>query len=188
MYCTTVCFVLCSHRCQTDLSCFVTQHRHPLIERLGLLYLLKLYNGKDFGTQAGAYWRMLFVLALMPWMRNYRVRPAQSEGFDGMEDGDEDFVEVHQQLQNEMMERSNRGGGEDLVGVQLELDLTRRAYAKLSRRNNDMKAALLAARDKVRELKAEKRDLKRQLNLSHSHTNSVPPEIDHDRVVDIVHV
>ena len=27
-----------------------------------MLYLMKLYNGKDFGTRAGAYWRILFVL------------------------------------------------------------------------------------------------------------------------------
>lgn len=51
----------------------IIQHRHPYIERLGLLYMLKLRNGKDFGSQAGAGWRMLFVLALLPWMRNYRV-------------------------------------------------------------------------------------------------------------------
>lgn len=49
------------------------QHRHPFIERLGLLYLLKLHNGKAFGNRAGSYWRMLFVLAVFPWMRNYRV-------------------------------------------------------------------------------------------------------------------
>lgn len=52
-------------------------HRHPFIERLGFLYLLKLYNGKDFGTRAGSYWRMLFVLAVFPWMRNYRIRNNQ---------------------------------------------------------------------------------------------------------------
>ena len=48
-------------------------HRHPYIERLGLLYMIKLYNGKEFGTRAGAYWRLLLVLALTPWMRTYRI-------------------------------------------------------------------------------------------------------------------
>ncbi|CAB9525693.1 expressed unknown protein [Seminavis robusta] len=48
-------------------------HRHPYMERLGLLYLLKLHGGKSFGTRAGAYWRLLFTLALLPWMRKYRV-------------------------------------------------------------------------------------------------------------------
>ena len=48
-------------------------HRHPYIERLGLLYMIKLFNGKEFGTRAGAHWRLLLVLALMPWMRTYRI-------------------------------------------------------------------------------------------------------------------
>ena len=48
-------------------------HRHPLVERFGLLCLLKLRYGSGFGTRAGSAWRLLYVLTLMPWLRKYRV-------------------------------------------------------------------------------------------------------------------
>lgn len=48
-------------------------HRHPFIERMGLLYMLKLRHGTNFGTQAGAMWRILITVALMPWLRRYRT-------------------------------------------------------------------------------------------------------------------
>jgi hypothetical protein len=40
-------------------------HRHPYIERLGVMYMLKLRYGKAFMSRAGKYWRILFTLALM---------------------------------------------------------------------------------------------------------------------------
>ena len=46
-------------------------HRHPYMERLSTMYMLKL-RFPDFDTRAGSYWRLLFVLTLMPWMRQYR--------------------------------------------------------------------------------------------------------------------
>jgi len=58
-------------------------HRHPYIERLATMYMMKLRYGNDFGHRANACWRLLFVLCLMPWMRKYRLRAFPSlEGLD----------------------------------------------------------------------------------------------------------
>lgn len=52
----------------------VEAHRHPYLERLGLMYMMKLRYGNQFGTRAGSIWRLLFVFALMPWLRRYRIQ------------------------------------------------------------------------------------------------------------------
>jgi hypothetical protein len=48
-------------------------HRHPYIEQLGTIYLMKLRYREHFGKTAGSCWRLLFVYALMPWLHKYRV-------------------------------------------------------------------------------------------------------------------
>lgn len=35
---------------------------------------MKLRHGSTFGNRAGSCWRLLYVLSLMPWMRQYRGR------------------------------------------------------------------------------------------------------------------
>eukprot|EP00978_Attheya_sp_CCMP212_P018974 scaffold52562_cov54-Attheya_sp.AAC.1 len=48
-------------------------HNHPFIERLSKIYLMKICHGNDFANSAGTCWRLIFVLSLFPWLRQYRV-------------------------------------------------------------------------------------------------------------------
>merc|ERR1711915_1004715 len=49
-------------------------HHHPYLERLGIMYMMKLRYGDQFATTAGATWRLLFVTSLMPWLRKHRIQ------------------------------------------------------------------------------------------------------------------
>lgn len=48
-------------------------HRHPYIERMGMMYLMKLKHGDKFARRTGSIWRLLFVFALMPYLRKNRI-------------------------------------------------------------------------------------------------------------------
>eukprot|EP00551_Chaetoceros_affinis_P002248 CAMPEP_0203652418 /NCGR_PEP_ID=MMETSP0088-20131115/30106_1 /ASSEMBLY_ACC=CAM_ASM_001087 /TAXON_ID=426623 /ORGANISM="Chaetoceros affinis, Strain CCMP159" /LENGTH=229 /DNA_ID=CAMNT_0050511955 /DNA_START=709 /DNA_END=1398 /DNA_ORIENTATION=- len=48
-------------------------HRHPYIERLGMMYMMKLKHGDQFGRKSSSTWRLLFVFVLMPWLQKYRI-------------------------------------------------------------------------------------------------------------------
>ncbi|CAJ1932922.1 unnamed protein product [Cylindrotheca closterium] len=49
-------------------------HRRPYIEMLGQMYLMKLRHRENFGSKAGSIWRLLFVSALMPWLKKKRIQ------------------------------------------------------------------------------------------------------------------
>ena len=51
----------------------IDAHRHPYIERLGMMYLMKLKHGNNFARRTGSIWRLLFVFALMPYLRKNRI-------------------------------------------------------------------------------------------------------------------
>eukprot|EP00581_Thalassiosira_minuscula_P000876 CAMPEP_0183743918 /NCGR_PEP_ID=MMETSP0737-20130205/65465_1 /TAXON_ID=385413 /ORGANISM="Thalassiosira miniscula, Strain CCMP1093" /LENGTH=1005 /DNA_ID=CAMNT_0025979549 /DNA_START=161 /DNA_END=3178 /DNA_ORIENTATION=- len=57
-------------------------HRHPYMERIGLMYIMKLRYGDHFGRQAGTSWRLLFVFALFPWFRQFRIHSNDNLQFD----------------------------------------------------------------------------------------------------------
>ena len=54
-------------------------HRHPYIEMLGMACLIKLRAGDGFGRHGNSCWRVMLVLALMPWLSKYRINRATSK-------------------------------------------------------------------------------------------------------------
>ena len=40
------------------------------------MYLMKIRHRESFGTAAGSAWRLLFVDALMPWLKKNRIQDA----------------------------------------------------------------------------------------------------------------
>mmetsp|Transcript_1545 Transcript_1545/g.1898 ORF Transcript_1545/g.1898 Transcript_1545/m.1898 type:complete len:560 (+) Transcript_1545:1461-3140(+) len=63
----------------------IDAHRHPYIERLGMMYMMKLKHGDKFAKKTGSIWRLLFVYALFPWLRQYRILNNEN---DELQDGD----------------------------------------------------------------------------------------------------
>lgn len=55
-------------------------HRHPYMERLAQMYLLKARFPHTFVSRAGTAWRHLILLAFMPWLARYRVFGEQRRG------------------------------------------------------------------------------------------------------------
>ena len=58
-------------------------HRHPYLDLIGKLYLMKLCYGCRFADRAGYCYRLIFAVALMPWLRKYRVMARPELGDDG---------------------------------------------------------------------------------------------------------
>jgi hypothetical protein len=73
-------------------------HRHPYLELMGVMYLMKLRYGEHFGNRAGSTWRLIFVYALMPWLNKYRIlREGMAE--DEVTEDTERFFGLHDMYQ-----------------------------------------------------------------------------------------
>jgi len=74
-------------------------HRHPYMETLGMIYMMKLRHRNKFAKAHGNAWRLLFVHGLMPWLRSYRLRARPKlnkiddpESASVGRESDEDFI------------------------------------------------------------------------------------------------
>lgn len=65
-------------------------HKHPWINRLGGMFLMRMKHGQDFSSVAGAKWRLLFTLSLFPWLARYRKK--RGGGDDGDSDDDDELM------------------------------------------------------------------------------------------------
>jgi hypothetical protein len=92
-------------------------HRHPFIERLGAMYLMRVRHG-NFGSDAGGCWRQLFVVSLMPWLLRRRVFHEQ-RAMDSMRDRlDEEKVQMEEEEDPALKAATKvvMGTGADIVG------------------------------------------------------------------------
>ena len=65
-------------------------HRHPYIERLAQIYLMKLRH-RSFGGRACAVWRQLVVISYFPWLAKYRAFD-ESKRYQAMQVSDKDGI------------------------------------------------------------------------------------------------
>ncbi len=83
-------------------------HRHPYIERLGMMYLMKLKHGDSFGKRSNSTWRLLFVFALMPWLQKYRIAEEIEDvdtsnlvgAYEMMEEKNEEVIDLKKKIAN----------------------------------------------------------------------------------------
>jgi hypothetical protein len=81
-------------------------HRHPYIERLGMMYMMKLVHGDGLANRAGSCWRLLMVLVLMPWLRKYRIQTSEQESLELNNNTNEEPLAVNGSADDEELQLS----------------------------------------------------------------------------------
>ncbi|KAG7356326.1 hypothetical protein IV203_001012 [Nitzschia inconspicua] len=131
-------------------------HRHPYIEMLGVMYLMKLRYRDSFGSKAGAAWRLLFVYSLLPWMHKYRIHIKGEVGFilQGLAESTrgEMSILMSQRLSPEDMEE------DDDEGKVYRRETSRTTY-QLERANMELRNRLDLSMQRERDLLATISDL-----------------------------
>jgi len=109
-------------------------HRHPYIEILGTVYLMKLRYSERFGSRSGSAWRLMFVYALLPWMHQYRIPDEAADKKDKSFDSDEVLEE----------KGITPRGGRRLPSLRRDSPSDARGLAEENRRLREMLDKLLA--------------------------------------------
>lgn len=129
-------------------------HRHPYIEALGSMYLLKLRYGPRFCTSAGSCWRLVFVHALMPWLKKHRL----------IEMFDQDYMCVD-------AEEADSGDLRRSKSLRIDPNLLG------ARRRNNFVAANSKLKEENEQLKVSMMALQRQLSMM---SMNLPRVVRHD--------
>jgi len=113
-------------------------HRHPYIERLGMMYMMKLKHGNKFGNRSSSTWRLLFVFALMPWLRKYRILSESEKGAKSSENLQvEKLMEDNARLRamnrelTERIELDKRGSDDDDDSIYMSTSTSSLGYENL---------------------------------------------------------
>jgi len=143
-------------------------HRHPLIELLGVMYMMKLRYGESFAKQSGSCWRLILVYALCPWLSKYRILTRKDTGHGDANVADDaslQFMSLRKVIR-ESMTASRPGEGSILEGIDWEGSRTDDGGDAVGEEVEGGERPTLTTEEENEQLKQEIVDLKRRLKAN----------------------
>jgi hypothetical protein len=101
--------------------------------------MMKLRHGDNFGRVSGSIWRLLFVFALMPWLRKYRIIETNNN---------KELLLSNDQEEEEQQERRT-GAGNDVNVEWQPVSVGVRRRRDLESENSLLKEEIAALKAKV---------------------------------------